>query len=134
MDASTRPLRRRHSAPSKRIAEKVTILRRRFDFLTQKTQGGAIHGYSSEERCALEWLLAVIDGKCCCEGADDSDPCFHCATHGVIAARRVITDMGKRQSDVVKYLRDVAPEGIADEAYRMLHPRPDAAPSGGLRS
>lgn len=109
------------ASTSKRISDRIKALRSRCDFLDGKTGGGKVPGYQSEEFAALTWVLSVLDRKCSCERGDE-DPCFHCATHGVVAARRKLGLMGQRQSEAMRHLREVGPEGLADEVYRILHP------------
>ena len=108
------------ASTSKRISDRIKALRRRCDHLDGKTGGGKIPGYQREEFTALVWVLSVLDRKCSCE-RDDEDPCFHCVTHGVVAARRKLGVMGQRQSEAVRHLREVGPEGLADEVFRILY-------------
>lgn len=102
------------------VGKMLGILERRRDFLAQRCAGGKIKGYDNEERQALAWVLDVLQQECSCEG--DGDPCFHCATHGVVAARRLIDKMGCNQAAAVRYLHDRGEAASAEAVRDILHP------------
>lgn len=108
-----------------RVAKMLETLRRRQKFLEERTQGGQIKGYDNEERRALAWVLDVLRQKCSCE-EDESEPCFHCATHGVVAARRLVDRMGANQAAAIRYLQDRGEAASAEAIRDILHPGPAA--------
>lgn len=99
------------------------ILRRRREYLEKRCNGGAIKGYDNEERQALAWVFSVLGQECSCE-SDESDPCFHCATHGVVAARRLVDKMGCNQAAAIRYLQDRGEHASAEAVRDILHPGP----------
>lgn len=111
----------RRQSKDNSVARHLRAFERRLEHLNNQIQEEPKRAdFYAEEVRALLWLRDLANEVCSCEPVEEGElqtPCWHCRTHGVLAARR---RLDAKKTEITKVRKIAAKDSQAPVAREIL--------------